>query len=225
MNTSANRWSSLAFTLLLTLATASVTTAQDTPKDIPNLSVVKTQIKEYHDSGKWEKDAFRVAHQAEQYIDVRSKKGGKLAIVLDIDETALSNWPAETSNDFGYDPKKWAEWEESAEAPAFAPVYELYRHAVKMNVTVFFVTGRKEPSREATVKNLASAGYTTYAKLYLKPSDYKERSVVPYKSSARADIEMSGYTVIETIGDQWSDLNGGHAERMFKIPNPMYFIP
>jgi hypothetical protein len=31
--------------------------------------------------------------------------------------------------------------------------------------------------------------------------------------------------VLETIGDQWSDLEGGHAERAYKLPNPMYFLP
>ena len=30
---------------------------------------------------------------------------------------------------------------------------------------------------------------------------------------------------LETIGDQWSDLLGGHAERAYKLPNPMYYLP
>ena len=33
------------------------------------------------------------------------------------------------------------------------------------------------------------------------------------------------YHIIATIGDQASDLAGGHAECGFKIPNPFYFIP
>jgi hypothetical protein len=32
-------------------------------------------------------------------------------------------------------------------------------------------------------------------------------------------------TIIANVGDQESDLAGGHAERMFKIPNPFDFIP
>jgi len=27
------------------------------------------------------------------------------------------------------------------------------------------------------------------------------------------------------VGDQLSDLSGGHAERTFKVPNPFYFVP
>lgn len=46
------------------------------------------------------------------------------------------------------------------------------------------------------------------------------------KTAARIDIESRlGYTIIANIGDQDSDLRGGHAERTFKVPNPFYFIP
>ena len=33
------------------------------------------------------------------------------------------------------------------------------------------------------------------------------------------------HTIIANVGDQWSDLDGGFAERVFKLPNPVYFIP
>jgi hypothetical protein len=29
---------------------------------------------------------------------------------------------------------------------------------------------------------------------------------------------------VVNLGDQESDLDGGHAERAFKLPNPFYFI-
>jgi hypothetical protein len=31
--------------------------------------------------------------------------------------------------------------------------------------------------------------------------------------------------VVVNLGDQMSDLDGGHAERMYKLPNPFYFVP
>ena len=46
-----------------------------------------------------------------------------------------------------------------------------------------------------------------------------------YKTSRRVDIENRGYAIIASVGDQKSDLAGGHAEMTFKIPNPFYFIP
>ena len=34
-----------------------------------------------------------------------------------------------------------------------------------------------------------------------------------------------GFTILVNVGDQDSDLAGGHAVRPFKLPNPMYYIP
>jgi hypothetical protein len=34
-----------------------------------------------------------------------------------------------------------------------------------------------------------------------------------------------GYTILLSMGDQRSDLEGGYAERTFKLPNPYYWIP
>ena len=41
----------------------------------------------------------------------------------------------------------------------------------------------------------------------------------------RKKLVDQGYTIIVNIGDQMSDLDGGFAERTFKLPNPFYFIP
>jgi hypothetical protein len=30
---------------------------------------------------------------------------------------------------------------------------------------------------------------------------------------------------VANVGDQFSDLQGDHEQRAFKLPNPMYFIP
>jgi len=34
-----------------------------------------------------------------------------------------------------------------------------------------------------------------------------------------------GYDILLTIGDQYSDLKGGYADKGFKLPNPMYYLP
>ncbi len=39
------------------------------------------------------------------------------------------------------------------------------------------------------------------------------------------NLKAAGYTIIASLGDQKSDLAGGHAEMTFKIPNPFCFIP
>ena len=48
---------------------------------------------------------------------------------------------------------------------------------------------------------------------------------IPFKSAARGEIEAKGYHIVVNIGDQYSVLAGGYAERVFKLPDPFYYIP
>jgi hypothetical protein len=48
-------------------------------------------------------------------------------------------------------------------------------------------------------------------------------NVQAFKTSKRAVISKD-YTIIANIGDQRSDLDGGYAERTWKVPNPFYYI-
>jgi acid phosphatase len=50
-------------------------------------------------------------------------------------------------------------------------------------------------------------------------------SAVDLKEPIREWIENNGYTIILNVGDQASDLFGGHAGKTFKLPNPFYVIP
>ncbi len=89
---------------------------------------------------------------------------------------------------------------------------------------MFFITGRPDnipQVREQTRANLESAGYHNWAGLSLNPGGL---ATVPYKSGERAKIERRDYRIVANVGDQESDLQGGHADRAFKLPNPFYFI-
>ncbi len=193
---------------------------------IPNLDAVKTEIKAYYDSGNWEREVSGVTASAQAFVDAQLRTHPvKPAIVLDIDDTALSDYIYEVSHDFAYDP--WAyESDVQAEAfPAIAPTLALARHVKSEGVAVFFVTGRRTPDRAVTLANLLNVGYPKPDGLYLRPTGDRAASVIPFKSRMRAYIESQGYTVLLSMGDQWSDLRGGHAERDFKLPNPMYQVP
>ncbi|MFF6981353.1 HAD family acid phosphatase [Streptomyces sp. NPDC008343] len=43
--------------------------------------------------------------------------------------------------------------------------------------------------------------------------------VSAYKTEKRAEIEANGYKIIANIGNNSTDLVGGHAERTFKLPD------
>ena len=47
-----------------------------------------------------------------------------------------------------------------------------------------------------------------------------------FKSAMRKQLVDEGYRIRGNVGDQWSDLQGDCAgDRVFEIPNPMYFVP
>lgn len=197
-------------------------------QQIPNLKQAKQAIVNYHQSGAYDYDVEKVMEQAKVYIDKRlvinakAKPQKKLALVFDIDETSLSNYQFFKDAGFGSDESVWQDAQLSTNSPAIGPTKKLYRYAIKHGITVFFITARPEKYRETTTKNLQAAGYNKYKALYLLPNDYHQRSFAPYKIGARKEITDEGYDIIASFGDQYSDLSGGYADRVYKLPNYIY---
>jgi hypothetical protein len=211
-----------------------------------NIDKHKKQLRAYHkddppdaQNSPYINDIKLVIGDALAYITVEAGKVRKPAVVLDIDETSLSNWPNLDANDFGFIPSGactlqaahacgFAEWIKKARAPKLGPTLDFYNAVLAKNVAVFFVTGRRDSQRRATIRNLNRAGFKNWTRLMTRPDDDKDKSIVPFKSGQRAKIESEnkdwGYTIIANIGDQQSDLDGEHAKCTFKIPNPFYFI-
>ena len=146
-----------------------------------------------------------------------------LALVLDIDETSLSNLSAIEADNFTFGLNSQAEATNEV-GVAIAPTLALYKDAKSRGVAIFFITGRRENTRAHTESNLKREGFTTWNQVVLKPQASTDSTVV-YKSGARAAIEQQGYKIIANVGDQYSDLAGGHAAAAFKLANPFYFLP
>jgi predicted secreted acid phosphatase len=192
--------------------------------------------RKYHDSGDYARDLAQVADQASDWLRTKSTFASRPALVLDIDETSLSNWEIIKRDDFGRPiggpcdlaldaPCGWAAWDQLGRDPAIEPTLRLFQQARELHVAVFFITGRPENQRRATERNLAAVGYQGYAKLYMVPNGAHFASAADFKAPVRAEIEQQGYTIIENVGDQPSDLLGGHAEKMFLLPDPFYRVP
>lgn len=210
-------------------AAAKATVSAKTSEPL-NLSDAKAAVLAYVDSGAYDRDFAAAAAEARAWIEQRAaarRAGERLAVVFDIDETVLSNLPHMRAEDFGYSPRDWADWVASANAPALAPMLDVFRAARTRDVAVLFLTGRRDPEeRAATAENLARAGFSGYAALRLADSrEAKLRTAAERKAAARAAWAAEGWTIIATVGDQESDLSGGNAERGFKLPNPFYLIP
>lgn len=196
------------------------------PAEPLNLTTAKEAVIQYVDSGEYELDVAEVAARAREWIATRvadKQPGEKLAVIFDIDETALSNVHHMREMDFGYVPALWDAWVADQTAPPIGPVRDIYRLARRHELGIFFITGRREKDRPGTVRNLQQVGYGEYNGLTLKPDDY-EGSTVAFKAAERERIESEGWTLIANFGDQQSDLDGGAAEKTFKLPNPFYLI-
>lgn len=197
----------------------------------PNLTLVKNELKNYYDSGLYQKEFTQVIIKAQKYIDQQAeinqkeRSPKKLALVLDIDETSLSNYKYMIKRDFGGNRKLFHKDVMAANAPVIKPMLALYHDARNHGINVFFITGRNETERKATEKNLQEAGYSEWSGLYLRPNNYSDKSIIPFKSSTRKMITEKGYTIIASIGDQCSDLKGGYTKKVFKLPNPFYYLP
>jgi hypothetical protein len=200
----------------------------------------------FHDSGVYDTELTQIDKLAEKAVlrsvhksDFRSHKdrfhkghgrvraahfhGKKLALVLDIDETSLSNYEAIKADNFTFGTNSQGEAVNET-GKVIPSTLELFKLAQQNGVAVFFITGRRENTRAHTASNLAREGFTDYAGLILKP-DASTDSTVQYKSGARATIESQGYRIVANVGDQYSDLAGGHEDIGFKLANPFYFLP
>jgi predicted secreted acid phosphatase len=223
-----NRW--LAPCLLAVILAASACQSPPRPAftEPINISTAKASAVIYHDSGTYLRDVALVADEVIAWLEQRAAKAReteRLAVVFDIDETVLSNYPHILEQDFGYIPRVWDAWVQEARAPAIEPMRAAVWRAHELGYAVIFITGRKDPGdRAATALNLARELMGDYERLLLRPAGDR-RPAVEFKVELRGELAEEGFAIVASVGDQWSDLLGGYAERLFKVPNPFYEIP
>ncbi len=216
-----------ALTSLIVLAvsvTAGVSVAAE-----PKVGSSPATIVKYRDSGEWTRTITKQYDRARKYVKAWLKENPKPrkrkpAVVLDIDDTALSWYfcAKELDPPFGGGLPGCAV---SSLLRAIPQARSFYNYVRARGVTVFFITGRPESLRPQTVESLKDARYTGKLRVYLKPPSYKRDSVIPYKAGARKKITGRGYRILVNVGDQQSDLKGGYSKKTYKLPNPMYFTP
>lgn len=201
------------------------------------------ELNAYHDSGEYGRDLAAVGNRAYRFLIKRSRRirrnaasacardrgapcrRPKLGIVFDIDETTLSNYSCLAPSNFGQAVVGLLTCAAQATSPAIAPTKRIYDYAVAHGIGVYFITGRPDAipgARQQTEANLDREGFTRRAGLILAPEI--DVNTVEYKSGARTAIEERGVRLVINVGDQESDLAGGHADRAYKYPNPFYFI-
>ncbi len=167
------------------------------------------------------------------------KKPGTWCVVLDADETVLSNvrFQAElAASGSGYSRNAWNSWCQRMEATAIPGAIEFLTAVRELGGKIIIVTNRQAPLHEPTVKNLEKAGIPFDLCLNREGVYKDDRS----KVRRRRDIEEgklplgSGMPKLEILmlaGDQTHDLYEDQSFEEVKdrfgtdliiIPNPMY---
>jgi predicted secreted acid phosphatase len=205
------------------------------PQGTLNLGPIKELLLEYHQKY-YDIDVAAVFDSVRRYIEQNAAQSERPALVLDIDETSLTNWPNLLADNFGFVPEGpcealpagpcgFDEWIAKGTARAIEPARELFKAAKSKGVAVIFITGRPNRQRDATVLNLDHAGFDGWTELRTRPDRDDLATVQEFKTAERTKVEAEGYTIIANVGDQMSDVDGEHSGCRFKIPNPFYFIP
>jgi len=158
------------------------------------------------------------------------------AILLDLDETVLDNSEYEIRiiRELGqYSPESFAQWCESAEAPAISGAAEFLAYAASRQVAVFYYSARKESLRACTARNLRTLGLPFASDSHLLLDDGTS------KTEYRGMI-ASRYRLLLLVGDNLEDFVAGSKSQSgqrrelalryavrwgrewIMLPNPMY---
>ena len=191
--------------------------------------------------------ADKWAPKLRQTCRSRVAEGDKPAVVFDADDTTLWTYDMEdAAMHFNFDPALQDTWVQGQLFPHTPNMPRVVRAAKKGGCKIVGLTGRRDFQRDATLDNLAkfytdketgkrlfkSKFYFTkwdsdeQPPAYVKCVDRTKCSTIEYKSSTRRYVERHlGLDIVANFGDQFSDLIGGHSDKVVKLPNPTYYLP
>ena len=215
------------------------TTVDPVPNTIDGADVT---LHTFNPDGAYAHEVEGIATKAGTYLANHHKHTVGKAVLFDIDDTTLNTYSYEIYSNFVYNPTTNAYFVNAGSAdvfPAVPGMVDLEQKALAKGYQVFFLTGRPATQLTGTLANLRDAGYTVddshvflkdLTASYLQPCQTDANNLpcttTEYKSLTRKHIEEDlGYDLVANFGDQYSDLRGGYADRAYKIPNPMYFLP
>ena len=160
------------------------------------------------------------------------------SIVLDIDETVLSNIPFQVKmvkDGTAFNPKLWDEWVQKAEATPVAGAKEFLQFADKNKVQIYYISDRTDSQVDATIKNLETQGLPVQGRDHLMFKKEGDKS----KEGRRQEV-LKHTNLVMLFGDnlvdfaEFSTKSESDRDKMFEqlkaefgdkfiiFPNPMY---
>jgi predicted secreted acid phosphatase len=207
----------------------------------------------FADDSYYAKEARSVASAGTHYLAAPHRTHQIKAILLDVDDTTLATYNYEIASNWAYNPTTNATFVTGQLFPAVPGMVDLATTAEREGYAIFYLTGRPQAQEAATLGNLTAdlvgvdanypkptalndgedglftkppvADYPDYLKTACAGDTNGSCTTIHYKSATRAHIESLGYDIVANFGDQYSDLDGGYADKTFKVPNPSYYLP
>ena len=160
------------------------------------------------------------------------------SIILDIDETVLSNIPFQVKmvkDGTAFNPKLWDEWVQKAEATPVAGAKEFLQFADKNKVQIYYVSDRTDSQVDATIKNLEAQGLPVQGRDHIMLKKEGDKS----KEGRRQEV-IKHTNLVMLFGDnlvdfaEFSTKSEADRDKMFEqlkaefgdkfivFPNPMY---
>ncbi|WP_037345881.1 HAD family acid phosphatase [Sciscionella sediminilitoris] len=143
----------------------------------------------------WKADVHKAMQGGTDYLNKRVEQGGKkLAIVTDIDNTAL-----ETHYRRGH---------------ATADVLDFAETGHRLGISILIASARTDA--DGARKALTDVGYRVDGTCVRQSGDQHATDV---KQRCRQEYAQQGYTIIANVGNRPGDMTGGNYERGFKLPD------
>jgi len=147
--------------------------------------------------------AFNLARMRLDQELAKPRTGKKPAVIVDVDETVLDTSAFQAALAAGNQefPAGWRKWISSAQATAVPGSLAFLQHAADSGVAVFYVTNRREPMKDGTLRNLAALGF---------PSAKEAHILCKTKTSDKAprrEAVARSHRILLLIGDNLNDFD------------------
>ena len=183
--------------------------------------------------------AFNLAKlQLDNIIERKKESKKPLAIITDIDETALDNSPYLAKMielDEGFSKQRWIEWGKKVEAKPVTGALDFFKYVASRGIEIFYISNRYDVQLSETIENLEKAKF---------PGVNKHHILLKTESSEkqpRRDKVLENYEVVMLLGDNLSDFlsvfrtdsinernqlvddfRDEFGKKFIVLPNPMY---
>ena len=221
---------------------------------IPNIDSVKSTIRTYYNATNGIADKSRspyisemksIARSQWRYLDRVQRQARKQhkrpAIVFDADDTTLWTYDMEdAAMHFNFDPALQDVWVQDKRFPATPSMVKFVNQARERasRSSADRPQRRPEEGHHQEPPQGRLPGVQQAHLLHQVDRDGREPAAVVHqvrrpRSARRSSTRPApastsrrlGYDIVLNVGDQWSDLQGGYADRVLKLPNPTYFLP